>query len=212
MRRAYSVANVKDAKFKTLEFTGKWKEAVGSPELTGTWFIYGPPKNGKTSFAMMLAKYLTGFKRVAYNSVEEGLSLTIQMAMDRVSMNDVGTKFILLDKENVEEIIERLDKHVSPAVIFIDSCQFMDLKFSEYKLLKSRYPNKLFIYISHVEGKNPEGNTAKRIWRDANVIFRIEGFTAFTTSRFGGDGNVIISEERAKAHWGLKYDKMIGIN
>ena len=205
MRRAYSVSNVNDAKFNTLKFTGKWKEAVGSPELTGTWFIYGPPKNGKTSFAMMLVKYLTDFKRAAYNSVEEGLSLTIKMAMARVNMLEVGNKLILLEKEEIDDLIERLKKHKSPDVVVIDSVQFMELKFSDYKRLKETFPHKLFIYVSHVEGKLPEGNTAKRIWRDANVTFRIEGFKAFTTSRYGGGGEIVISDEFAKAHWGLKF-------
>ena len=205
MRRAYSVSNVNDAKFHILKFTGKWKEAVGSPELTGTWFIYGPPKNGKTSFAMMLVKYLTDFKRAAYNSVEEGLSLTIKMAMARVNMLEVGNKLILLEKEEIDDLIERLKKHKSPDVVVIDSVQFMELKFSDYKRLKETFPHKLFIYVSHVEGKLPEGNTAKRIWRDANVTFRIEGFKAFTTSRYGGGGEIVISDEFAKAHWGLKF-------
>jgi len=205
MRRAYSVSNVNDAKFHILKFTGKWKEAVGSPELTGTWFIYGPPKNGKTSFAMMLVKYLTDFKRAAYNSVEEGLSLTIKMAMARVNMLEVGNKLILLEKEEIDDLIERLNKHKSPDVVVIDSVQFMELKFSDYKRLKETFPHKLFIYVSHVEGKLPEGNTAKRIWRDANVTFRIEGFKAFTTSRYGGGGEIVISDEFAKAHWGLKF-------
>ena len=205
MRRAYSVSNVNDAKFNTLKFTGKWKEAVGSPELTGTWFIYGPPKNGKTSFAMMLVKYLTDFKRAAYNSVEEGLSLTIKIAMARVNMLEVGNKLILLEKEEIDDLIERLKKHKSPDVVVIDSVQFMELKFSDYKRLKETFPHKLFIYVSHVEGKLPEGNTAKRIWRDANVTFRIEGFKAFTTSRYGGGGEIVISDEFAKAHWGLKF-------
>jgi nucleoside-triphosphatase THEP1 len=205
MQRAYSVSNVQEAKFQTLNFTGEWKKAVGSPELTGTWFIYGPPKNGKTSFAMKLVKYLTNFKRSAYNSVEEGLSLTIQMAMDRVNMIDVGSKLILLEKEEIEPLIERLQRHKSPDVIVIDSIQFMELKFSDYKRLKTMFPHKLFIYVSHVEGKQPEGSTAKRIWRDANVAFRVEGFKAFTTSRYGGGSEIVISEEFAKAHWGLKY-------
>ena len=205
MRRAYSVSNVNDAKFHILKFTGKWKEAVGSPELTGTWFIYGPPKNGKTSFAMMLVKYLTDFKRAAYNSVEEGLSLTIKIAMARVNMLEVGNKLILLEKEEIDDLIERLKKHKSPDVVVIDSVQFMELKFSDYKRLKETFPHKLFIYVSHVEGKLPEGNTAKRIWRDANVTFRIEGFKAFTTSRYGGGGEIVISDEFAKAHWGLKF-------
>lgn len=209
MKRAYSVANVEDAKFKTLKFTGEWLAAIGEPELAGSWIIKGPPKHGKTSFAMMMAKYLTTFKRTAYDSVEEGLSLSIKAAFKRVKMSEVGKKIILLDKETVPELIERLDKPKSPDIIFVDSVQFLELKFSEYKLLKSRYPHKLFVWISHVDGKNPDGNVAKRIWRDANVVFDIEGFKAFVTGRYGGDpdAEIIIDTNRAANYWGLKMTK-----
>lgn len=203
MGRAYSVANVYDAKFRILEFDGIWRDAVGCPELTGSWFIYGPTKNGKTSLAMMLAKYLTKFKRVGYNSVEEGLSLSIRESMKRVSMKEVGTKFILIEKETVPELIERLAKHKSPDVVFLDSVQFMELKFSEYKRLKAQFPHKLFVYVSHIEGKQPEGSTAKRIWRDSNVVFRVEGFKAFPVGRYGGGETICISDKLADEYWGL---------
>ncbi len=207
VKRAYSVNNVIDAKFRTLPFTGKWRDAVGEPELTGSWIIYGPPKNGKTSFAMQMAKYLTNFKRVAYDSVEEGLSLTIQMAMQRVRMDEVGGRMILVDKEDVSQLMMRLDRHKSPDIIFIDSVQFLDLRFSEYKQLKARFPNKLFVYISHVAGRQPEGQTAKRIWRDANVTFRVEGFKAFPVGRYGGGEPLVVDSRLADQYWGLMQEK-----
>jgi hypothetical protein len=203
MGRAYSVANVFDAKFRVLEFEGIWRDAVGCPELTGSWFIYGAPKNGKTSLAMMLAKYLTRFRRVGYNSVEEGLSLSIREAMKRVNMKEVKSRFVLIEKETVPELIERLSKHKSPDIIFIDSVQFMELKFSEYKRLKAQFPQKLFVYVSHIEGKQPQGATAKRIWRDANVSIRVEGFKGFPVGRYGGGDTVVISEKLADEYWGL---------
>lgn len=202
--RAYSVDNVISKKFNTLDFCGHWLESVGTPELTGSWFIYGPPKNGKTSFAMMAAKYLSSFKRVAYNSIEEGISLTIQMAMKRENMQEVGSRVVLLDKEPVQDLVKRLGKHKSPDVVIIDSVQFAELTFSDYKSLKSRFPHKLFIYISHVDGKLPEGNVAKRIWRDSNVFFRIEGFRAFPVSRYGGGEYMNVNDELAANYWGLK--------
>lgn len=203
MKRAYSVANVLDAKFDTMDFDGEWRAGVGCPELCGSWIIYGPPKNGKTSCAMKLAKYLTRFARVAYNSVEEGLKLTTQNAMKRESMLEVGKRFILLDMESVEEMIVRLKKQKSPDIIIVDSVQFLELKYSEYKKLKELFPRKLFIYISHIEGKQPEGQTARKIWRDANVAIRVEGFKAFPIGRYGGGEPIVISEERAASHWGL---------
>lgn len=204
MGRALSVNNILTAKFNTLSFDGVWQAAVGNPELTGSWVIYGAPKNGKTSFAFMLAKYITRFKRVAYDSVEEGKSLTMQMQVQRHQMLDVGGRFVLLDKEDINELKVRLDHKKSPDVIFIDSVQFLDMKFSEYKELKARYPQKLFVYISHVQGTQPEGQVAKRIWRDANVIFRVEGFRAFSTSRYGGGEYIDVWKDRAEAYHGIK--------
>ena len=202
MARAYSIPNVLNTKFKTLEFTGEWLDAVGKPQPTGSWFIYGAPKNGKTSLAMMLAKYLTRFSRVAYNSVEEGLSLTIQMAIERAGVAEVGGRMVLLEKEGIDELVARLKKHKSPDVVVVDSVQFMDLTFEDYKRLKHTFPTKLFIYISHVKGRNPDGSTARRIWRDANVYFRVEGFRAFPVSRYGGGTPIDINAALASQYWG----------
>ena len=202
MERAYSVNNVLNAKYKTLELEGEWKEAIGIPEPLGSWFIYGPSKNGKTSFAMLLSKYLTNFRRVAYNSIEEGFCRSIKLAMKRVNMIEVKGKLVLVKKET-EELIEYLSKHKSPEIIVIDSVQFLELTFKEYKKIKAMFPNKLFIYISHVEGRQPEGLTARKILRDSSVVFRIEGFKAFPVSRYGGGKPIVISEDKASEYWGM---------
>jgi hypothetical protein len=201
MKRAYSVHNVMTAKFATLPTSGVWRAAMGEPEPRGTWIIYGPPKNGKTSFAMMLAKYLTAWRRVAYNSREEGLSMSIRRAMERVDMAAVGSGLVLVDMD-IANLIEYLEKHKSPGVVIMDSIQFLDMKFSEYLKLKSSFSSKLFVYISHVEGNIPAGGVARRIWRDASVVFRIEGFKAFPTGRYGGGEAVTISEAHAGEYWG----------
>jgi hypothetical protein len=202
MKRAYSVDNVLQAKFNILEFDGIWRDAVGCPELSGTWFVYGSVKNGKTSFTMQLAKYMTKFEMVAYNSVEEGLSLSIQSAFKRTKMELIKRRFLLLDKEDPEELIKRLQKRKSPNVVVIDTVQFWEFTFAKYKWIKETFPNKLFIYISHSAGNMPDGKLAQRIWRDANVSFRIEGFKAFPVGRYGGGEPVVISDEMAVKYWG----------
>lgn len=204
MDKALSISNVLNAKFHTLDVEGEWFSAIGQPELTGSWMVYGAPKNGKTTFAMMLAKYLSRFARVAYDSIEEGLSKSIQMSMERVGMMDVSGRVVLLDKEPFAELVERLHRRKSPDVIIIDSVQFMDLSFAEYKKLKTAFPSKLFVYISHVSGRQPEGQVAKRIWRDANVYFRVEGFRAFPVSRYGGGDTIDVWKERAEEFWALE--------
>ena len=204
MKRAYSVDNVLTARFNRMEFDGQWEEAIGCPELTGTWIIFGDIKNGKTSLSLQLAKYLTRFGRVAYNSVEEGLSASIQEAFKREAIQEVGSKLILLDKESQSDLKKRLRKHKSPEIVVIDTVQFWELRFSEYKRLKEMFPKKLFIYVSHIDGGKPAGATAVKIWRDANVAIRVEGFKGFPVGRYGGGEPIIINRELADAYWGLK--------
>lgn len=202
MKQAYSVKKVLETQFKTAEFDGEWLAAVGNPEMTGSWSIGGMPKNGKTSFALMLAKYLTKFGKVAYDSVEEGLTLSFQNAMKRAGMDEVSGKFILLDREPIEDLTERLKKHRSPDIVFIDSIQFAELNFQTYKKLKKTYPNKLFVYLTHIKGRRPHGDSAVKIWRDSNVVFSVEGFRAFPISRYGGGAQIDVNAELATEYWG----------
>lgn len=204
MKRAYSIRNVLDAKFKTLDFEGEWQAAVGRPELGGSWMIYGAPKNGKTSLAMKLARYMTRFCRVAYDSVEEGLSLSIQNCVERTFGGEGNQRFLLLNKESVEELTERLSKRISPDVVVIDSVQFMGLHWEEYKQLKERFPRKLFIYISHVDGNLPEGRVARKIWRDADVYIRVEGFRGFPVGRYMGGEPIDVDAGLAERYWSMQ--------
>lgn len=204
MKRAYSIRNVLDARFKVMSFDGEWLDAVGQPELGGTWMIYGAPKNGKTSLAMKLARYLTKFCRVAYDSVEEGLSLSIQNCVERTFDGEANQRFLLLNKESVEELTERLSRRVSPDAVVIDSVQFLGLRWDEYKQLVERFPHKLFVFVSHVDGNQPEGRVAKKIWRDADVYIRVEGFRGFPVGRYMGGKPIDVDQEQAARYWSMQ--------
>ena len=58
MARAASLDQVLRTRFKVLPFEGEWKDAIGCPELTGSWIVWGNSGNGKTRFALQLCKYL----------------------------------------------------------------------------------------------------------------------------------------------------------
>lgn len=153
---------------------------------------------------MMLVKYLSSFERCAYDSIEEGNSLTLKLAIRRAGLR-VGDKNVLfLDQVEIKDLVKYLDRHKSPNIIVVDSIQFAEMTFSQYKRIKQRFPKKLFIYVSHVEGSRPEGQVAKRIWRDANVVWRVEGHRAFPDGRYEGAGEPIdVWPERAAEYWGL---------
>ena len=208
MSRAISNKNVLAAQFETANFTGPYLASFGRPELRGAWIVWGGSGSGKTTFTLMLCKYLAGFRRVAYDSLEQGLSLSLQKAWERVAMEEAGSNIILLNKESLAELRTRLAKRKSPEVIVIDSLQYWHgFKWSDFTKLKDDYPDKLFIFISQDKGGEPAGNLAQRVRYDAEIKIRVEGFKAFVTTRYEdsekgeGGADFIIWEKGAADYW-----------
>ena len=196
-KRALTVKDIQDYSPSVLQFTGEWLDVIGQPELTGSWIIWGNSGNGKTRFALQLAKYLCQFCRVAYDSLEEGLSLSMQQAIAQVGMadGDVKRRFILLDKESVDELEMRLGRKRSPQVVIIDSVQYTGMNYAAYKTLRDNHRNTLFIFISHADGLEPKGSVAKSIRYDANVKINVDGFRAVAQSRYGGGAEYVVWEQ-----------------
>lgn len=187
MKRALTITDIRNYKTKTYLLDGGLDLALGEVELTGSWIVWGGSANGKTRFALQLAKALAKHVRVAYDSLEEGLSLSMQHAIEDVGFADVKRNFILLDGEGVDELKERLRKQRSPKVVIIDSLQYTGLTYTEYKALRDEFRSKLFIFISHAEGHNPKGAVANSVKYDAFVKVYVEGYRAYPQSRYGGN-------------------------
>ena len=203
MNRAISVTQLENAKFDIMPFTGVWKDHLGTPEISGAWIIWGHSANGKTRYCLQLAKYLCKFENVLYDSLEEGNSASLQKAVIECGMSEVAGRFKILDREPIEDLKVRLRKHKSARIIFIDSFQYTFLDKKAYKeLLAEFHGKKLFIFVSHAEGRHPEGKAAKSVRYDAGIKTRVEGFKAFAQSRYGGNGEYIIWPEGAKKYWG----------
>lgn len=212
MGRAISNKNVLTAKFEVAEFDGAFLASFGKPELRGAWIIYGGSGSGKTSFVMQVCKYLTRFRRVAYDSLEQGLSLSLQKAWERVGMEEVGNRIILLNKESLKDLRLRLAKKQSPDVVVVDSVHYwLGLKMSDYINLRNDFPDKLFIFVSHEKGGQPDGKLAQKIRYDSDIKIRVEGYKAFVTTRYEvaergeGGADFVIWEKGAQDYW---VDKM----
>lgn len=202
-RNAKGVREMLSMKYETLGFKGEWYDAFGAPERRGVWIIWGNSANGKTSFAMQLCKYLCQFGRVAYDSLEEGASLTMQNTLRQYGMMDVNRRFLLIDNENMEQLSIRLKRQKSPDFIVIDSFQYTQMRYPEYIKFKELHKNKLIIFISHADGLLPNGRAAKSIMYDAALKIHINGFRAFSKGRFiGPKGYYDIWPEEAVKCWG----------
>lgn len=203
MQKALSVMNLINRNEKVVPFEGRFKALIGSPILKGAWIVWGQSSNGKTRFVIQLAKYLSQFGKVAYDSLEEGVGESIRRAFVEENMLEVNGQLVIINREGYDDIVLRLRKKRSPRVIIIDSLQYMGLSFAQYKKLKDEFPYKLFIVVSHAQGKLPEGRIANKIRFDAMVKIRVEGYKAFAQSRYGTSNEpYVVWEQGARNYWG----------
>lgn len=207
-RRAVSLTELFSEIFDEFDFKDAWYESFGKPERKSVWFIGAEVGSGKTTFVSMVAKYMSQFGIVDYDSIEEGKSKSIRKAFARAGLKPGDRRVRLLDKLDMIALEKRLDKHKSASIVIIDTIQHSDLTKSTYLRLKAKYEGKkTFIFISHLDGKKPEGSVAKFIYQDAGVKINIEGFVAFVKSRYvdGISKPFTIYEKGAEAYWGIEY-------
>lgn len=211
MGRAISNRNMCDAQFVAAEFEGAWLRSFGKPELRGAWLIFGESGSGKTHFALELLKYLSGFvERCAYDSLEQGFSLSFQRAWNDADMQSIGSKVIILNKEEIVVLRERLRRRKSPQVIVIDSITALS-SFTRpmFANLLNEFPNKLFIFIAHEQNHQPYPAIAQHVRKLSEVKIRVEGFRAFVSTRFqtnteGGE-SFTIWPQGEQEYWADKF-------
>ena len=201
MKKALSMTDLMRMNRKVYDFEGEWKEAFGQPEQNGVWFIWGRSGNGKTSFVLQLCKELTRYGKVAYDSLEEGSSLTMQNALVRVGMADVGRRFILLN-ESLKELDTRLKRRRSPDIVVVDSFQYAHIDLKQYEEFIEQHKNKLIIFVSQADGLKPWGRTAQSAMYSASLKIWVEGYRAISKGRYRGNlGYYTIWAEKAEEYW-----------
>ncbi len=194
-KRALGVTEFLSKKFIELSFEDIWLRAMGKPERNFKAIIFGKPKNGKTEFCIMFAKYLTKFGKVLYNSFEQGHSKSLQDAFVRQDMHQVKGNIIITHKEKYDEMFKRLKRKKSPGIVFIDSVQYIKMTGDQWKELIENFPRKIFIVISHATGDEPKGTSAEAIQYDVDISILVKGFKAHCQGRFGGGDDIVIWEE-----------------
>lgn len=201
--KAYSVRDVLTKKFKGVELGDGFRDVIGTLELKGSWCIWGQSGSGKTTFLMMLCKaFSDAGMDVLYNSLEEGLSMSIQRAYQRTGIKTDDK--VRLISEGVPELTERLNKAKAPKVVIIDSLRYAQLDWQSYRKFCKDTENTLKIWVTHAKGKEPNGEFAQAVRYDSNVKIYTEGHRAFITSRYSqtGEGTFDIWSEKAIVYWG----------
>ncbi len=198
---AYSWTDIARRNFRTLEFEGEWRNHIGQPELSGSWIAWGASGNGKTAYALQVAKYMSQFTKVHYNTLEEGMRQSFKMALERANIKSVGKGRFGFHAEDYDQLILRLEKKRSANFVVIDSTQyfFRSMNIKHYFELLEMFPNKLFLFMSHGQGANPKGKLADHIRYHSDVKIYVKDFVAeIQASRFGGSSPYTIWEEGAR--------------
>lgn len=208
-RRVLTMRNVYEKKNTHFAFSGIWAERVdATPEDNGVWLIYGAEKNGKTTFALMLANYLRTLTKVLYMSAEEGISTPIQDTCLMLGIPAETPNLHMDEYMPIEDLWNMLKDRRSAKVVFIDNATWYkdELLNKEFGLmkLKKEFPDKLFIIIAHEAKGEPYNAAGKLASKTAKIIFRIQGLAAIVGGRVGGNvGKMIpVIEERAKLYHG----------
>ena len=206
--------------YDIMPYDEEFKGVLGNIPQSVMMLVFGDSGNGKSEFTMRLAKSLCKHKiYVDWVSYEQGHGLDMQMLLKRNNMIEVGSYFQVSDpnwkKDDDTSYLHDLDKKIgkrgSSDVFVIDSVQYMDITVKDYKWLKNRHKDKGFIFISHKEGKYPEGTTAKKIGYDGGCRILVKNFIAIPEkNRYGGNDPYFVWEERARMleqKFFLEYDK-----
>lgn len=128
--------------------------------------------------------------RVLYLTLEMGGSTDFLESVRDVGMRSDINRIIFSDDTTFEDLDEYLGKQRSADVIIIDSVQYFTdqcgVKADEIISLRKKYPRKVFIFISHVDGKEVEGQAAYRVKRDSFKRIYVQGFKATFVGRGKG--------------------------
>ena len=88
--KVWSQKNLEDIRHEYIDFDGEWYLAFGRPEKSGCWIIYGKSGQGKSSFALQLARKFDEMGlRVLYLTLQE----LNQMGAEKSPDSEMNKKF-----------------------------------------------------------------------------------------------------------------------
>jgi hypothetical protein len=194
--------------YDLMDYDPEFKGILGNIPMNVLMVVFGDSGHGKTEYVMRMVKsYCKKGVDVDWISYEQGHGLDMQMALRRNNMIELGKMFHISDPNHkkdpnttyLQDLIKKIKGRNSSDVFVIDSLQYLGLTVKEYYELKNMFSKKGFIFISHKQGKLPEGTTAIKIGYDGGLRILVKNYIAYPEkNRFGGTEPYIIWEERAR--------------
>jgi len=200
--------------FELLPIEGRFKATLGDVCMGFVAIVFGNTGNGKTEVCLDMADYFRSLDMgdVAWVSYEQRHGYDLQKGWKRkgLHINRPGhSSALVIDPianrkpgvSLIEDLYEYLKKKNSPKFVFIDSIDYLKIKFEEYATyLKEAFPTKNFIFLSHAKGNMPKSSIGEKIMYDGGLGLYVHKYIAYVAkNRFGGFEPYVIYEERARA-------------
>jgi outer membrane lipoprotein SlyB len=175
--KVMSLDAFKQVKIDTLDVESKSSEfhkVLGNPTGNFRMMIYGENYNGKSTYAVKLADFLSkNFGRVLFNSSEEGLSTSLQNKAKELTSNMLDFSFY----KTYNELIKYLKKSdtLKPRFVVIDSVNDMGMSIDDLKELIALDTQRAIIYVMQAT----KGGTFKGqndFAHEADIKIKIENY------------------------------------
>lgn len=201
--RALTAKDIYEARNEIIPLSGEWARAMGQPEYGETWIVYGKEKNGKTTFALMLAKHLASVtKGVLYvSSEEQPTKKTFKVAMQRAGIT-VSDKVHFVPYKSFNELKELQNKRRARRIVIIDNLSVYNKKVRPEGLLDliNEFPRVTFIFLAHEDKDGePLWSLAKTCKLYASVIVNVRGLVAHVFGRGGCPGGELVIDDTKAA-------------
>ncbi|WP_338792321.1 hypothetical protein [Bernardetia sp. MNP-M8] len=153
-----------------------------------TIFVYGKPKNGKSTYCMILAKALSMNGKVLYVGNEQiRKGKAVKSFKDLVQI--VGTNPNITYSQHIPSNLKGF-----PFVI-LDSVNTLDISYEEWLQLRKENPDTFFVLVSHVSASGRFRGT-EQMAHDVDVLVEVKNGRAYVTQGRYGTGEFQIFEER----------------
>ena len=189
--KVWSLKNLEERRHEYLPFDGEWEQAFGHPEKSGCWIVYGRSGQGKTSFALQLARKLDEMGlRVLFLSLEMGGGADFVKSLREAGIRSAVSRITVADGCTVEELDAALSRQRGPDVVFIASVQYFTSLCGatpeDIIRLRRKHNGKVFVFTSHMSGNDVEGKAAYDVKRDSFERILVDGFKASHQGRGKG--------------------------
>jgi ribosomal protein S18 len=183
----YSGSQIMNMHFDTIGLQGRFRALLGDPSPGFRAMIFGKPKQGKSTVAIMFAKELAKLGKVKYCALEEGISPTLK---DKIARMGAGVPNLDFSNE-VGDVS-------GYKFVFIDSVSEAKMNADQVKQLCREYPKVCFILVFHAT-KGGDFRGGQQFAHDVDIIMRVDAGVVYVQGRFAPPAEMDMNEVIKKA-------------